>query len=725
MDAVSFGERPLDSAMAEPWTTHAEPARLDRAEGVVTLVEGSTFAVSDRVGDFHPGDPQGLFFLDTRFLSRLQLTLNGQRPEALAVVLDEPFAATFVQRARLESRGPGRLVVVRRRYVGRGMREDVVLRNYSAEPASCVVRLHLETDFAHLFEVKKGRVQRRGEYRLEFPDGKRLLFSCHRDGTVRGAQIDFSEAPASGPQVAAWEVTVAGRDEWTLCLQVTPTIDERAIEPRYACGQPVDEAVPSVRLAQWRRDVGRVDTDYAPLATAVARAREDVGSLRMFDPEHPHRTVVAAGAPWFMTVFGRDSLLTAWMALLVDPDLAVGVLRTLADLQGQDVDPSTEEEPGRILHEVRFAASGSLSLGGGRIYYGTVDATPLFIMLLGELQRWGLAQAELRALLSHADRALAWVREFGDRDGDGYVEYQRVSDAGLAHQGWKDSWDGTRFADGRLAQSPIALCEVQGYVYAAFLARARLADDDGDQRTATECRSAAADLKARFNRDFWLDEHGWFALGLDRDKRPIDALASNMGHCLWTGIVDADKADAVAQRLRSRELFSGWGIRTLAASMAAFDPISYHNGSVWPHDTALIAAGLMRYGYVEQAQRLILALLDVAASVGGRLPELFCGFAREEVATPVTYPTSCSPQAWAAAAPLLLVRTLLGFEPWATQGKLGLAAALPEPIRRLRVERISLAGTQVTVDVDGDAVHVDGLPDGMTVVPERGAAAVR
>ncbi|MDP8971307.1 MAG: amylo-alpha-1,6-glucosidase, partial [Actinomycetota bacterium] len=663
---MSVPEGTSDPAMAEPWTTHAEPARLGRAEGAVTLVEGSSFVVSDRLGDFRPEDPQGLFFLDTRLLSRLQLTVDGQRPQALAVVLDEPFAATFVQRAQAESGQPGKLVVLRRRYVGRGMREDVTLRNYSPQPVSCVLRLHLEADFAHLLEVKQGRVQPRGEHRLKFPDGERLLFSCHRDGTVRGAQIDFSEAPASGPRVAAWEVTVAGRDEWGLCLQVTATIDERTVEPRYACGQPVDEAVPNVRLAQWRRHVGRVDTDYAPLATAVARAREDVGSLRIFDPEHPHRTVVAAGAPWFMTVFGRDSLLTAWMALLVDPDLALGVLRTLADFQGQDVDPSTEEEPGRILHEVRFGAAGSLSLGGGRIYYGTVDATPLFVMLLGELQRWGLAQAELRGLRSHADRALAWVREFGDRDGDGYVEYQRAGDTGLDHQGWKDSWDGTRFADGGLAQPPIALCEVQGYVYAAYLARARLADDDGDERTAADCRSAAADLKARFNRDFWLDERGWFALGLDRDKRPIDALTSNMGHCLWTGIVDADKAHAVAQRLRSPELFSGWGIRTLAASMAAFDPVSYHNGSVWPHDTALIAAGLRRYGYVEQAQQVILALLDVAASLGGRLPELFCGFARGEVATPVTYPTSCSPQAWAAAAPLLLVRTLLGFEPWAS-----------------------------------------------------------
>ncbi|HWB72878.1 MAG TPA: glycogen debranching N-terminal domain-containing protein [Egibacteraceae bacterium] len=703
--------------MADPWTTVAEPARLGQPEGVVTLVEGSSFAISDRSGDVRPGSAHGLFFLDTRFLSRLELTVDGHRPEVLGVSVSEPFAGTFVQQVRPERRGAGRLVIVRHRYVGRGMREDLLLRNYSPEPASFLLRLHLDVDFADLFEVKEGRVRRRGEYRQEVTDGTRFVFGCRRDQATRGAWIEFSQVPLTGPQVAVWELTIPGRGQWAVCMQVTPTIEESAIEPRYACGQPADQAVPRARLVQWRKDAARVETDHPPLASAVTRASEDLASLRMFDPEHPHRTVVAAGAPWFMTVFGRDSLLTAWMALLINPDLALGVLRTLADFQGAEVNPVTEEEPGRILHEMRFGAAGSLSLGGGSIYYGTIDATALFVMLLGEVHRWGLAGDRVHDLLPNADRALEWIERFGDRDGDGYVEYQRSSESGLANQGWKDSWDAIRFADGRLAEAPIALCEVQGYVYAAYLARAQLAEDDGDQQVAGRYRVAAAELKERFNRDFWLEQQGWFALGLDRDKRPIDALASNMGHCLWTGIVDADKAEAVAQRLLSPELFSGWGIRTLATSMAGFDPLSYHNGSVWPHDTALIAAGLQRYGFSDQAHQLMLALLDVAVVSAGRFPELLCGFARQEIANPVAYPTSCSPQAWASAVPLQLVRTMLGWEPLVSHGSLRLQPVLPRPIQRLRVENIPLAGVQVTVDVDGDAVHVEGLPVGLALSP--------
>ena len=315
-----------------------------------------------------------------------------------------------------------------------------------------------------------------------------------------------------------------------------------------------------------------LDTDHEGLRTVVARSAEDLGALRIFDPDFPERTVVAAGAPWFMTLFGRDSLLTAWMALLVDPELALGTLQTLARFQGRDVRPYNEEEPGRILHEMRFGEASSLSLGGGTIYYGTADATPLFVMLLGELRRWGLAREAVDELLPHADRAIEWIEQFGDRDGDGYVEYQRTSDRGLRNQGWKDSEDAVRFADGRLGDPPIALAEVQGYTYGAYLARAFFAAEQGDSALSAELRARAADLKAAFNRDFWLEDKGWLAMGLDREKKPIDALTSNMGHCLWTGILDADKADAVARKPVRPDLFSGWGVRTLAASMIGLQP---------------------------------------------------------------------------------------------------------------------------------------------------------
>jgi glycogen debranching enzyme len=436
--------------------------------------------------------------------------------------------------------------------------------------------------------------------------------------------------------------------------------------------------------------------------------------------------VVAAGAPWFMTVFGRDSLITSWMALLVDPDLALGVLQTLARFQGSDVDPRSEEQPGRILHEMRFGEAPSLSLGGGNIYYGTADATPLFVMLLGELRRWGLAREVVDELLPNAERALQWIEEFGDADGDGYVEYQRATDRGLSNQGWKDSWDGVRYADGRVAQAPIALCEVQAYVYGAYLARAHFANEMEDIDTYEHYREKAKALKRAFNRDFWLEERGWYAIGLDADKRPIESLTSNMGHCLWSGIIDDDKARIVADKLLSPEMFSGWGVRTLASSMPGYNPISYHCGSVWPHDTAIVAAGLARYGLMEHSERLYTGLIDAGVALGGRLPELFSGLDRDEFARPVGYPTSCSPQAWSAASPLLCLRTILRLDPWVPYGKTWLAPKLPQGIHRLRVAGIPLAGGRVTVEAEGDDVHVEGIPSHIELVtePRRPASAV-
>jgi glycogen debranching enzyme len=491
---------------------------------------------------------------------------------------------------------------------------------------------------------------------------------------------------------------------------VSPVIEDEEVEPRYLCGHPVERATPVERLEKWRRGVPMVETEHEGLRKLVVQSAEDLGALRIFDPDYPERAVVAAGAPWFMTLFGRDSLLTSWMALLIDPDLALGVLQTLARFQGAKVDPITDEEPGKILHEMRFGGASSLSLGGGQVYYGTADATPLFVMLLGELRRWGLATELVDSLLPHADRALDWIDQYGDRDGDGYVEYQRSSDRGLANQGWKDSWDGVRFQDGRLPRPPIALCEVQAYVYAAYLARAYFAQQANDLDTYNRFRAKATDLKTAFNRDFWVEKNGWFAMGLDGEKNQIDALASNMGHCLWTGIIDTDKAPIVAERLMAPEMFTGWGIRTLSETAVGFNPMSYHCGSVWPHDNAIVAAGLMRYGFVDEALRLIMGLFEAAEFQGHRLPELFGGLARDDVPFPVPYPSSCSPQAWAAASPLLCLRTILRLDPWLPHGKVWLDPVLPPGIDYLRVERIPLAGRGVTVEVADGRTKVEGLP---------------
>jgi glycogen debranching enzyme len=373
----------------------------------------------------------------------------------------------------------------------------------------------------------------------------------------------------------------------------------------------------------------------------------------------------------------------------------------------------SEEEPGKILHEVRLDVSSGLALGGKSAYYGSVDATPLFVALFGEVSRWGFAPQAVSALLPHVDRALAWIRDYGDKDGDGFVEYQRLNDQGLINQGWKDSWDGINFADGTLAEPPIALCEVQAYVYSAYLARSWIAYDAGDMVLAAEYGDRAARLKREFNDRFWLPDRGYYAVALDGKKRPVDACASNMGQCLLFGIVDEDKAPLVAERLMSPEMFSGWGVRTLASDMGAYNPASYHNGSVWPHDNAIITAGLLRYGFVEQAQRISTALLEAAEYSEGRLPELFCGFSREHFDEPVPYPTACSPQAWAATTPIMLVKSLMGYYADVARGGLWMDPVLPESYGDLHITNAPMANGRITIDISGATATIQGLPEGI------------
>jgi glycogen debranching enzyme len=695
--------------VAEPLTSSATP-------DTVTLVEGSSFGISLRSGDMLAGHPHGLFYRDTRFLSQLRLRVNGDWPESLAVHGSDPFSAVFVLRACPQ---PGQaepeLVLFRHRHVGTGMREDLVVRNYGEAPALCHLELLLDCDFADLFEVKEGRVRTVGDHTVSAA-GSEARFDVTRGPFRRSTILQFSEQPRFDEGRASYEVTVPARGEWSTCIEVVPVIDDQAASVRYPCGTAVEHAEPNVKLAAWRRNLPTITTSHDPFRKLLGQSAEDLAALRIFDLEYPDRPVVAAGAPWFMTLFGRDSLLTSWMAMLIDPDLALGTLQTLAHYQGREVNPLTEEEPGRILHEMRFGESSRLWLGAGNIYYGSVDATPLFVMALGELRRWGHRAAEVDALVPAADAALDWITNYGDRDGDGYVEYQRSSERGLPNQGWKDSWDAIRFASGRLAEAPIALCEVQAYVWAALGARAHFAAEAGDEHLASTLYARAADLKTRFNRDFWLEEQGWFAMGLDRDKQPIDALASNMGHCLWTGIVDAEKAPLIAKHLVGDECFSGWGVRTLASSMSGFNPISYHNGTIWPHDNAICAAGLMRYGLVDEAHRVMQGVVDAAGYFGDRLPELFGGFGRDEYPFPINYPTSCSPQAWAAASPLLFLRSMLRFEPDLRAGVLHLAPVVPPWVGTMRVEAIKLAGGVLSLEVEGEKLNVLEAPAGVEIV---------
>jgi glycogen debranching enzyme len=712
------------------WTPEAEPTST--GHGAVTMVEGSSFCVCSQSGDLGGAEPHGVFFRDTRILSRWDLRIDGEIPEPLAVMTPQPYRGTFVGRLpRRVGRTDTNLLVQRDRRVGNGLRDDLVIRNYGGEPAACALTVTVDADFADLFEVKEGRVRPRGSRTVQW-QGERLLLEqrwreSHRGAVVVAPGGSLDVVPGSGDGRIRYEIVVPARGEWTTSMLVQPVVDGEEVEPSFPLDQPLRASQPALRLEHWQQTTPIATAGHEGLQRVLRRSQEDLGALRIFDPEDPSLAAVAAGAPWFMALFGRDSLLTAYMALPVDRSLALGTLRTLARHQGRVTDSLTEEEPGRILHEVRLGVDSGLSLGGGSTYYGSVDATPLFVVLLGELARWGADPQEVAELLPHADRALEWVRDRRDRDRAGFLAYQRATDQGLANQGWKDSWDGVTSADGRPAEAPIALCEVQGYVYDAYRTRAALARMLGEEDAAHDWDERAVELKDAFNEQFWLADRGWFALALDRDGRRVDACASNMGQCLWSGIVDDDKASMVAEQLLSPEMFSGWGVRTLSREMGAYDPVSYHNGSVWPHDNALIVAGLIRYGFVEEAQRVAQGLLEAAEHFAGRLPELFCGFDRAEYPEPVPYPTSCSPQAWAAAAPVHLIRTLLRFDPQLPLDLLWVDPVLPPAFTPLRVEGVALGDTRIDLAVSADGVLVEGAPSVVDVRHEwywaRGAGS--
>ncbi|GAA2479122.1 amylo-alpha-1,6-glucosidase [Terrabacter carboxydivorans] len=671
--------------MTEGWAfTGGPPASGSLA--TVSLVEGRCFCVSGPSGDIGTAGGHGLVVRDTRFLDHLELRVDGEPLEPLTVEHIGPHAATFVTRRRPR---PGladsTLLVVRRRYVGNGMVEDVTLENLSGGAVDVTLTLTATTDFAGLFDVKEGRLDRRKEPVEVTTD----------DGTLR-RRVDRADSRAvelsatGGCQVFShglvWHLAVRARSTTTFTVRVVPVFRDVPLPSPYRTGVARRESHPAQEHRRWRERSPVVAAADPRLDRLVRTCTDDLAGLRIDDPHHPRRIVLAAGAPWFMTLFGRDSLLTAWMLLPLDARVARGTLETLAESQGRVVDPRTEEEPGRILHEIRSGLPDEAREGEETVYYGTVDATPLFVMLAGELHRWGASKTETASLAPHVKRALAWIEHHGDADGDGFVEYARATDRGLVNQGWKDSFDGITYDSGEVAQAPLALAEVQGYAYAAQLAGAELA------------RAAHA------------------------EKRPVDSLASNMGHCLWTGIVDDEHAAQVAEALMSPEMFTGFGIRTLSSAAGAYNPMSYHNGSVWPHDNAIIAAGLRRYGFVEEAGRVVLGLLDAAAGFGDHLPELFCGFDRHEFAHPVPYPTSCSPQAWAAASPLLLLRSLCGLEVDLPRGVVRLDPRVPDELLPLSVGQLHVGSDLLEVSVDASGWQVSGLTDGLRV--ERGERGV-
>ena len=636
-------------------------------EALVKILDGNTFVVSDSRGDIEASltDPTGLFAFDTRFLSKWVLTVNGERLNSLSTDDLNYFESRFFL---VPGTGTvyvdSKLSVIRRRAVGNGFHEELTILNHDEKPADLTVRIEADSDFADLFEVKDA-LKKKGRYSTRVDYG-RLVLGYVR-GTFNRATDISSTAPAKVDEGGlTFAVRIEPHGQWTTDLDVVTAVlgsGETHERPKFAHahGRLNMEA----NLERWLRDAPTLECDWESLHTTYQRSLVDLAALRFSPPIAGGRSLPAAGLPWFMTMFGRDSIFTSLQALPFTPSLAATTLHALGEWQGTRVDDFRDEDPGRILHEMRYGELPAFEERPHSPYYGSADATPLYVVLLDEYERWTGDRKLVRELEYEARAALKWIDEYADLMGNGYISYQRRNEeTGLENQCWKDSWDSISYRDGRLAGFPRATCELQGYAYDAKTRGARLAREVWkDEQLAVDLERQAAELKRRFNRDFWIAEDEYFALALDADGKQVDSLTSNIGHLLWSGIVDKSKAKAVARHLLGPRLFSGWGVRTLAEGEGRYNPIGYHVGTVWPFDTSFIAWGLRRYGFDEEAAQLAAGILAAADFFDGRLPEAFGGYERSLTRYPVQYPTACSPQAWSTGAPLLLLRTMLGLEP--------------------------------------------------------------
>jgi glycogen debranching enzyme len=637
----------------------------------LTILEGSTFCICDELGDVS-GETHGFYSEDTRFLSLVRLTLNGATPLLLSSGKVEYFSAAFYLRNQPVGGLPvDTISIMRERFVGEGMQDQLVVQNQSMERQEFELALEFGSDFADILSVKNhdfalGDPLRAEplppmvEGRYEEEDNQFLLEDGN--GQTSQTQIILSERGEVDGGKVSYKIALDPRERWQLRIDIVPALDGDKIVPRAAERRFGDEMT-RVResLAAWRLRVPQIRAGWDDLGQSFFRSVSDLASLRMRQGGRIGR-LPAAGMPWFMTVFGRDTLITCLQTLLFGPELAHSALEVLAELQADVDDPEIDAEPGKIVHEVR---NGKAAEKWFRCYYGTVDATPLYLILLSEVWRWTDDAAMVRDLKEPAMRALGWIDEWADRDGDGLVEYQRRTERGLDNQSWKDSFDSQRFADGKLAQPPIAPCEVQGYVYDAKRRTAELAREVWrDRWLAERLESEAEELRRVFDEKFWTDRRGgYYVLALDGEKRQVDSACSNMGHLLWSGIVPAERVDAVVDQLMGEELWSGWGVRTMSSGDAGYNPLSYHNGTVWPHDNSLIAHGLARYARWPEAQRIVRRMLTAARHFDYQLPEVFAGLSRSETPFPIAYPTAARPQAWAAGTPVLLLQVLLGIEP--------------------------------------------------------------
>jgi glycogen debranching enzyme len=713
-------------------------ARMDDRTQV--LKQGDTFAIVDRFGNFEElgAGEFGLYHHDTRFLSRLVLRLAGQRPLLLSSSIRRDNTILAVDLMNPDIQRAGEVVIPRGNlhvYCTKVLwnatcHAQLQIHNYDLSATDLTFSIDFDADFADIFEVRGMRRERRGQRLPTKIAGDLLLLSYEGlDGRVRRTRILFDPPPTRLTESQAhYAIQLEPRSEVTYRLAISCEVD--------------DEPGSGIRAAAMG-SMDRAESDYEEALKAAASARtsaraaepelfssneqfndwlnQSLADLHMMQTETAHGQYPYAGVPWFSTPFGRDGIITALECLWFDPAVARGVLKYLAATQADRENEEQDAQPGKVLHETRAGEMAALGEVPFSRYYGTVDATPLFVMLAGAYYVRTADLAFIRSIWPNVEHALGWIDRYGDSDGDGFVEYARRSPRGLVQQGWKDSHDSIFHADGTFAEAPIALCEVQGYTYAARVAAATLADALGMDRRAQELAGAAKRLQQQFEEAFWCEELSTYALALDGQKQPCRLITSNAGHCLFTGIASEEHARRVAATLTTEASFSGWGIRTLAATEARYNPMSYHNGSIWPHDNALVAAGFARYGHKHAAVKVLASLFDASLFFDQhRLPELFCGFPRRPGKSPTRYPVSCSPQSWASGAVLLLLQACLGLEVRAQEKKLVFSnPILPEFLQTVTIRGLRVGEARLDLSLTW---HPDDV--GINVLRREGDATV-
>ncbi|MBI4301997.1 MAG: amylo-alpha-1,6-glucosidase [Chloroflexi bacterium] len=670
-------------------TRRREPAALADMGQDLIIKEGNLFLVTDSEGNvpLGRGNGHGLYCNDTRYLSGYNLSFDGIKPIVLYSTAELGHSMEQVLTNPSLNSGNGHaipketIVVKRSREVNGRLEETIQLTNFHIHSVTVTLRLDFEADFRDIFEVRGLTRQRRGVFSPAQATQQGLTFGYQGlDDIRREATIRFSTTPDHiQDNSASFSIFLRPQESKTLDVAIQLYASPKGSRRTVTANKPLNGD------CTWFNNCTQISTDNEIFNRVIERS---LGDLRLLLSGRPGEPYLAAGTPWFNALFGRDSLITAFQTLAFNPEIAKDTLRLLARYQGSKVDPWRDEEPGKILHELRVGEMANLNEVPFAPYYGAVDSTPLFLMLVSAYYAWTGDLSLMRQLEPNIRSALHWIDHYGDEDGDGYVEYSKYSKRGLVNQGWKDSGDAIIDPQGLLAKPPIALVEAQGYVYAAKKGLAWVFAELGDQKLSQDLSKQAAILKASFNKDFWLEDEAFCALALAEGKKPLATITSNPGQALWTGIIDKEKAPFVIQRLLQDDLFSGWGIRTLSSKMLRYNPLAYHLGSVWSHDNSLIGVGFKRYGYNEELNKVATALYDCCGRFNYyRLPELFSGAHRHHHHLPVPYPGACRPQAWAAGAPLLLLQGILGLVPNAPVGELKIVSPrLPPWLSEVRIQ---------------------------------------